>query len=109
MVYFKEIFHSWSSRTPMVFMLTFLRSTVSSSTPDLVADIESRKWKWLRHVIKMIKQRSLRQFLKATPLWSSGQSSWLLSQRSRVRFPELRDFLRNNGSRTGSTQPREDN
>jgi hypothetical protein len=27
-------------------------------------------------------------------LWSSGQSSWLQIQRSRVRFPALTDFLR---------------
>jgi hypothetical protein len=43
------------------------------------------------------------------PLWSSGQSSWLQIQRSRVRFPALPDFLRSSGSGTGSTQPREDN
>jgi hypothetical protein len=43
------------------------------------------------------------------PLWSSGQSSWLQIQRSRVRFPALLDFLRSSGSGTGSTQPREDN
>jgi hypothetical protein len=40
------------------------------------------------------------------PLWSSGQSSWLQIQRSRVRFPAVPDFLRNSGSGTGSTQPR---
>jgi hypothetical protein len=27
------------------------------------------------------------------PLWPSGQSSWLLTQRSPVRFPALPDFL----------------
>jgi hypothetical protein len=43
------------------------------------------------------------------PLWSTGQSSWLQIQRSWVRFPALPDFLRNSGSGTGSTQPREDN
>jgi hypothetical protein len=42
------------------------------------------------------------------PLWSSGQTSWLLTQRSRLRFPELPDFLSSSGSGTGSTQPRED-
>jgi hypothetical protein len=26
-------------------------------------------------------------FIKVYPLWSSGQSSWLQTQRSRVRFP----------------------
>jgi hypothetical protein len=34
--------------------------------------------------------------------WSSGQSSWLQIQRSRVRFPALPDVLRSNGSGTGS-------
>jgi hypothetical protein len=43
------------------------------------------------------------------PLCSSGQSSWLQIQRSRVRFLALRDFLRSSGSGTASTQPREDN
>jgi hypothetical protein len=38
-------------------------------------------------------------------LLSSGQSSWLLIQRSQVRFPALPDFLRSSGSGTGSTQP----
>jgi hypothetical protein len=42
------------------------------------------------------------------PLWSSGHSTWLQIQRSRVRFPTLPDFLSSNGSGTGSTQPRED-
>jgi hypothetical protein len=45
---------------------------------------------------------------KARNLWSSGQSSWPLIQRSRVRFPTLPDFLSSSGSGTGSTQPRED-
>jgi hypothetical protein len=43
------------------------------------------------------------------PLWSSGQSSWLQIQRSWVRFPALPDFLRSNGSGTGSIRPREYN
>jgi hypothetical protein len=43
------------------------------------------------------------------PLWSSGQSSWLQIQKSRVPFPALLHFLRSNGSGTESTQPREDN
>jgi hypothetical protein len=43
------------------------------------------------------------------PLWSSGQSSWLQTQRTRVWFLVLPDFLRSSGSGTGSTQPREDN
>jgi hypothetical protein len=44
---------------------------------------------------------------KGPPLLSSGQSSWLQIQRSRVRFPALPDFLRSSGS--GTDQPREDN
>jgi hypothetical protein len=43
------------------------------------------------------------------PLWSSGQSSWLQIQKSRIRFPALPDFLRYSGSGTGSTHPREYN
>jgi hypothetical protein len=42
-----------------------------------------------------------------TPLCSSGQNSWLLTQRSRVRFPALPDILSTSGSGTGCTQPRE--
>jgi hypothetical protein len=39
------------------------------------------------------------------PLWSSSQSSWLLTQTSRVRFPALPEFMSGGGSGTGSTQP----
>jgi hypothetical protein len=46
---------------------------------------------------------------KISPLWSSGQSSWLQIQRSLVRFPLLPDFLKSSGSGTGSTQPRDYN
>jgi hypothetical protein len=49
------------------------------------------------------------QSVARTPLWSSGQSSWLQIQRYRVRFPALPDFYESSGSGTGSTQPREDN
>jgi hypothetical protein len=44
-----------------------------------------------------------------SPLWSNGQSVWLEIQRVRVRFPELPDFPRSSGSRTGSSQPHDDN
>jgi hypothetical protein len=43
--------------------------------------------------------------ISGPPLCSSGQSSWLLIQRYRVRFPALPDFLSSSGSGTGSTQP----
>jgi hypothetical protein len=36
-----------------------------------------------------------------TPLWSSGQSSWLQIQRPRIRFQTLPDFLRSSGSGNG--------
>jgi hypothetical protein len=39
------------------------------------------------------------------PLWSTGQSSWPLTQRSRDRFPALPDFLSSSGSGTVSSQP----
>jgi hypothetical protein len=42
------------------------------------------------------------------PLWSSGQSSWLQTQRFQVRFLELLDFLSSSGSGIASTQPRGD-
>jgi hypothetical protein len=35
---------------------------------------------------------------------SSGQTSWLQTQRPRVRFPRLPDFLSSSGSGMGSTQ-----
>jgi hypothetical protein len=38
------------------------------------------------------------------PLCCSRQSVWLLTQRSRVGFPALPDFLSINVSGTGSTQ-----
>jgi hypothetical protein len=41
-------------------------------------------------------------------LWSSGQCSLLLFQRSRVRFPAVADFL-SGESGTGFTQPHEYN
>jgi hypothetical protein len=43
--------------------------------------------------------------IKSTPLWSSGQSSWLQIQRSRVQFLALPDFLTSSGSGTRSTRP----
>jgi hypothetical protein len=48
-------------------------------------------------------------FKKRRPLRSSGQSSWLQIQRSRVRYPALPDFLRSSGSGMVSAKPREDN
>jgi hypothetical protein len=39
----------------------------------------------------------------------NGQSPWLQTQRSRVLFLALPDFLSRSGSGTGSTQSRKDN
>jgi hypothetical protein len=43
------------------------------------------------------------------PLWSGGQSSWLQIQSPNSIPGATFSFLRSSGSRTGSTQPREDN
>jgi hypothetical protein len=42
------------------------------------------------------------------PLWSSGQSSCLLTQRSRVPFSVLQDFLGSSGCERGPLNPCED-
>jgi hypothetical protein len=39
------------------------------------------------------------------PMWSIGQPFWLLTQRSRVRFPALRDFLSSSGLERGPLSP----
>jgi hypothetical protein len=41
------------------------------------------------------------------PLWTSRQTSWLLTQRSRARFPAIPYFMSSSGSETRPTQPRE--
>jgi hypothetical protein len=62
-------------------------------------------------VEKSVEQKAyfLRFAHYSSPRWSSGPSSWLQIQKSRVRFPALPEFLRSSGSGTGSTQPREYN
>jgi hypothetical protein len=59
----------------------------------------------LTRIVVVAFRKNVRQ---RPPLWSSGQSFWLQIQSSQVRFPVLPHFLKNNGSGTGSTQPRED-
>jgi hypothetical protein len=51
---------------------------------------------------------SLHILSRRPPLWSIGQSSWLQTQRFRVPFPALPDFLDSNVSGTGSSRPCED-
>jgi hypothetical protein len=46
-------------------------------------------------------------FCYRPPLSSSSQSFWLITQRSRVRFPALPDFLSSSGSGTGPLGPYE--
>ena len=58
-------------------------------------------WGTITNSVALVRERT------RPPLWSSDQSFWLQIQRSRVRFPELSDFLSSSGSGTGSTQPRE--
>jgi hypothetical protein len=43
--------------------------------------------------------------IRQLPQWSISRTSLLQTQRSRVRFPALPDFLSSSGSGTGSTQP----
>ena len=69
-----------------------------------VFTVSGFKFRW-----RVLEGKSRRFRFKRPPLWSSGQSFWLQIQRSRVRFPELPDFLNSSGSGTGSTQPREVN
>jgi hypothetical protein len=60
------------------------------------------------HIRNLLKPKILFYLFLAKegpPLWSSGQCSWLLHQRSRVGFPALAAFLRNSGSGTGPIQP----
>jgi hypothetical protein len=58
------------------------------------------------HISYLILNSTL-TFTYFKPLESSGHSSWVQVQRSRVRFPALPDFVSSSGSGTGSTQPRE--
>jgi hypothetical protein len=68
-------------------------------------------WSFLRATFVWFSYRRLYEMFYAVykwnvssirpPQWSSGQSS----QRSRVRFPALPDFLSSSGFGTGSTQP----
>jgi hypothetical protein len=51
-----------------------------------------------------IYQKELLDTLQRPPLWSSGQSFWLQTERSQVWFVALPDFLSSSGSGTGSTQ-----
>jgi hypothetical protein len=63
--------------------------------------------------VRMVQIRSVRfddgVNIKGPPLFSSGQSSWLQIQRSRVRIQALPDFPSSGGSGTGSGQPLENN
>jgi hypothetical protein len=73
--------------------------------------IDIRETQTLQTVQQLRRGRQLKYIItpqQRTSLWSSGQSSWLQTQRSRVRFPALPDFLSGIESGTGWTEPRED-
>jgi hypothetical protein len=53
----------------------------------------------------LLQDKIIVPFRQLPPLSSSGQSIWLLTERSRVRFLALPDFLSSSESGTGSTQP----
>jgi hypothetical protein len=89
----------------------------SSQWRGYICNFMERKLYNFKHIFSKILFHNSIRFIKFTrciirvrpPLWSSGHSSWLQIQRSRVRFPSLPDFLNSSGSGMGSTQPREDN
>jgi hypothetical protein len=68
----------------------------------------SPNFSFLRNTGSFHGEQMRSNFLRKTAcrslLWSSGQSSWLHTQRSRVQFPTLLDILSSSGSGTGSTQ-----
>jgi hypothetical protein len=59
-----------------------------------------------RHIVSILKEPLNNLDVR---ILQSGQSFCLQIQRSRVRFLAPPDFLRSDGSGTGSTQHREDN
>jgi hypothetical protein len=77
-------------QAPVTRLLTSLTPPLPKHTHTDIYDLYS----WPRK-IRIIKSRGMR----------CGQSSWLRTQRSRVLFPELPDFLSSSGSGTRSTQP----
>jgi hypothetical protein len=82
------------------------KSTISITVPNVEMTM---KMEWLtaaeRHIAGKHWRIESLYCTRGPPLWSSGQSSWLVTQRSRVPFPALPDFLSSGGSGTGSTQP----
>jgi hypothetical protein len=58
-----------------------------------ICDLKREHWFVLLFLLDLLKTLLNSEWSGRPPLWSSGQSSWLQIQRSRVRF--LPDFLRN--------------
>jgi hypothetical protein len=86
----------------------------------ITASFVHRAWQWrILSASHFIVQQGIAVCFLSQPIhfpssgmlrcvWSSGQSSWLQIQGSRLRLPALPDFLSSKGSGTRSTQPRED-
>jgi hypothetical protein len=95
------------------YRVSLLKNTIlihGSHYMDVLNHEKFACWQWRGHKFpgKYVKVFQTLITFEWSPLWSSGQSSRLQIQRSRVRFPALPDFLRSNLSGTGSTQPLED-
>jgi hypothetical protein len=88
-----------SQKTPF-----FIVTAVKTSNLTVVYLFESQPVHFCSRSMNEF-QLSALQWPIRPPLWSNGQSSWLLTQSSPVRFPALPDFLSSSGSGTGSTQP----
>jgi hypothetical protein len=107
---FRALFAAWrpvtvtNTTSTGCFVVACCQTTFRSPLEcSLSKSISSHAWRRISHHDYF----GLR-FCSRPPLWCSGHNSWLQTQRSRIRFPALLDFLSSSGSITGSTQPHED-
>jgi hypothetical protein len=85
--------------------VTVILKLISPFLPAMLHSIRLYMSHWLCLRWKLYLQCTI----SWTPLWLSGQSSWLEIQKFPVRFSELPDFLRSSGPGPESTQARVDN
>jgi hypothetical protein len=78
------------------------RGKNQENKPVISAEIRTQYFR-----IQSLKRHMYTRILDVPSVWSSHQSFWLETQRSRDQFPALPNFLIS-GSVTGSTQHRED-